>query len=265
MRARVLVVWVLCVVGAGCAMPYGPDDAPGEGPGGRRQPLALSPRQELAVGRRAYREVLDEYRDRIVPRDDPRVERCRRVVGRLAKAAEIEPLQREINLHIRGYRFDWEVNVLRDDQVNAFCLPGGFMAVFTSMFAVVGRNDDALATVLSHEMAHALAHHASERVARERTAGGILRSLSYQRDQEIEADRIGVFLMAFAGYDPNQAVQFWKRMRQAQGGRARLPEFLSDHPSDQHRIRILAETAPRALEAKRAYDEGRIAPAPGRR
>jgi predicted Zn-dependent protease len=265
MAARVLVVWVLCVAGVGCAMPEGPEYAPPVGPGGRRQPLALTPRQELAVGRRAYQEVLDEFRDRILPGDDLRVQRCRRVVDRLAKAAEIEPLQREINLQIRGYRFDWVVNVIEDDQVNAFCLPGGYMAVFTGILAVVGRSDDALATVLSHEMAHALAHHASERVAREQGGRSILRKLSYDRMQEDEADHIGVFLMAFAGYDPDEAVRFWKRMSQAHAGRRGLPEFLSDHPSDANRIRAMARRVPAARAAKQAFDEGRIAPARGGR
>jgi predicted Zn-dependent protease len=203
---------------------------------------------------------MDEVGDRVLPADTSETGRVRRVTERIARAGENEPLQREIKLRIRGYRFEWEANVVRDRQVNAFCLPAGKVFVFTGILPVVGDSDDRLATVLSHEIAHALAHHASERVARERGGGNILRSLSYDRMQESEADHIGVFLMTFAGYDPNRAVEFWERMHGAnQGGSP--PEFLSDHPSDEHRIANLREWAPKARAAKKAYDEGRIAPA----
>jgi len=249
---------------AGCGFPV-PMERPrqrgpvGEGPGRRQQPLALDPREELEVGRQAYREVMQKYQGKILPADNPEVERVRRVLAKLVRAAAIEPLQREINLHIRGYTFAWEANVIRDPQINAFCLPAGKIFVFTGILRVIGNNDNYLATVLSHEMAHALAHHASERVAREHSAGGILSTLSYNRMQESEADHIGVFLMTFAGYDPEAAPEFWKRMRAAHEG-GELPQILSDHPSDATRVRQLRAWAPRAQGAKEAFDEGRIAP-----
>jgi predicted Zn-dependent protease len=249
------VVLVAIVLGCGIAAP--PEQRRGEGPGGREQPLALSPRQELAVGLRAYREVMDEYGGRVLPDGAPEVRRVRRITERLAKAAEIEPLQREINLRIRGYRFEWEANVIRERQANAFCLPAGKVFVFTGILPVAA-DDGQLAAVLSHEIAHALAHHASERVARERGGSNIFSSLRYDRMQESEADHIGVFLMPFAGYDPDEAVAFWERML-ARGGQA-MPEFLSDHPSPEHRIRDLRQWAPRAKAAKAAYDRGDIAP-----
>ncbi len=108
------------------------------------------------------------------------------------------------------------------------------------------------------------AHHVSERIARERTSGRGLLSLSYDRQQELEADHIGVFLMTFAGYDPKQALAFWQEMEQASGRRGSLPEILSDHPSDEHRMRELTDWISRALLAKKAYDEGQIEPAHGR-
>jgi predicted Zn-dependent protease len=239
-----------------------PHEPSGEGPGGRRQPLGLSPTQELAVGRRAYREVLEEFRDRLLPEHSSEVRRVRHITGKIAQAVQIEPLQREINLHLRGYRFEWQVNVVRDRQINAFCLPAGYIFVFTELLQVAG-NDDQVATVLAHEMAHALAHHASERVARERSGANILRSLSYDRMQEAEADHIGVFLMAFADYDPDQAVAFWQRMRQVGGKQGKPPEIFSDHPSDEHRVRDLQKWSVAARAAKKAYDRGAIAP-PGR-
>jgi predicted Zn-dependent protease len=232
----------------------------GEGPGHRSQTLALSPEEERQVGREAYQKVLQEVRGRVLPNDAPEVRRARQVVDKIVKAVAIELLQREINLHVRGYHFDWEVNVVRDKQVNAFCLPAGKMVVFTGIMQVV-ENDDQLATVLGHEMAHALAHHGSERIAREHKlgTGGLaqLRGLSYDRQQESEADHIGLFLMTFAGYDPTQAARFWMRMEQATKGSP--PEILSDHPSPEHRIRDLRRWAPQARAGKQAFDAGKVA------
>lgn len=261
--ARRAVACLVLVAATGCG-PAGGGEGYGEGPGHRRQDLALTPEQELALGRKAYREVLDEYRGRIVPADDRRVQRSRQVSARIVKAAGIEPLQREINLRLAGYRFEWEVNVLENKQINAFCLPGGKIAVFTGLFRVA--DDDQLAVVLSHEIAHALAHHTSERLARaERDRqGGLLNALiskHYDREQEAEADKIGVFLMTFAGYDPQEAVAFWEKMARAHAG-GQLPEILSDHPSDASRIEAMKDNVRRALAGKRAFDQGRIAPPP---
>jgi predicted Zn-dependent protease len=250
---------------AGCGPGFGPESGAGEGPGHRRQNLALTPQQELDLGRRAYREILSQYRGRILPIDSPEVERCRHVTSRIIKATGIEPLQREIHLRLKGYRFEWEVNVLEDRQINAFCLPGGKIAVFSGLFRVV-QNDDQLATVLSHEIAHALAHHASERIAREKgeSEGGSMLSFfinkKHDREQEAEADRIGIFLMTFAGYDPRQAIAFWERMAQAHAGGG-VPAILSDHPSDAQRIAAMQDNVRAAHAGKKAFDEGRIAPA----
>jgi predicted Zn-dependent protease len=242
----------------------------------------------LSLGRQAYQEVLAKYPPE--PQNSPDAQRVHRVGRRIVKAAAIEPLQREINLRLRGYSFDWEFNVLRVNQVNAFCLPGGKVAVFSGLLPVAD-TDDFLATVMAHEIAHALAHHASERVARDlkyrrwlEVANGVLGSmdpnsrreligilaagasgigLHYNRDQETEADHIGIFLMTFAGHDPEHAVVFWRRMQQlARGGH--VPKILSDHPSDAERIAHIQKWVPLARAAKQAYDEGRIAPAKGR-
>jgi predicted Zn-dependent protease len=229
------------------------------GPGGREQPLALSPAQEVEVGRRAYEQVMEEFKGRILPANSREAVRVRRVVDRLVTAAEIEPLQREIQLRVRGYRFEWDTHVIRHPQVNAFSLPAGRIFVFTGLLQFVGDNDDQLAAVLAHEIAHALAHHGSERIAREQEGGSTFRRLSYDRMQESEADHIGIFIMTFAGYDPAQAVAFWEKMlRRHDGG---PPEFLSDHPSDEHRVQAIREWVPKAQAAKKAFDEGRIAPA----
>jgi predicted Zn-dependent protease len=224
--------------------------------------LALSPKQELELGRKTYREVLNnpEKYGRVLPADNPEVKRVRAIAARIIKAAGIEPLQREMNLR-QGYRFEWEVNVLKKNTVNAFCLPGGKIAVFEGILRVA-ENDDQIAVVLGHEIGHALAHHTSERIARDELNHGGRNGFwdkAFDRAQESEADHIGLFLMTFAGYDPDEAVNFWERMQQVTAGRG-PPEILSDHPSDERRIRDLKEWIPKAKAAKKAYDEGNIAP-----
>ncbi len=261
-----LVLVCACVVA--CAPPFpqqGPGgeggDTSGEGPGGRRQPLALSPEQELKVGHKAYQEVMHEYAGRVLPDGDPEVRRVRHVLEKIHQAAEIEPLQREINLRLGGYKFDWDANVIRDRQINAFCLPAAEVFVFTGILKVTGDDDAELAAVLGHEAAHALAHHASERMAVLQDSGDkSLGALKYGRMQESEADHIGVFLMAFAGYDPNKAVEFWRRMEQATADQQRPPEILSDHPSPERRIHDLSVWARDARDAKDAWDRRRIQP-----
>ena len=258
--------FLLCLVGlsswiaiAGCSPPAN-GRASGPGPGGRDQTLTLTPDQEVALGEKAYREILSQSK---VVASGPGVDRVRRVGTKIAHAAEIEPLQREINLRMRGFRFQWEFNVLRDRQINAFCLPGGKVAVFTGLLPVAA-NDDQLATVIAHEVAHALAHHTSERLARQKSDGGgfldLIVGKAHDREQESEADHIGLFLMTFAGYDPEQAVVFWERMRTVSSGSSRPPEILSDHPSDSKRIAQMGSWIRPARAAKHAYDEGRILP-----
>jgi predicted Zn-dependent protease len=233
---------------------------PGEGPGRRAQQLGLRPEQELALGQQAYDEVLQRSRRQILPADDPRVQRVREIARRIVRAAGIRPLQREINLHLEGYDFEWAANVIADERVNAFCLPGGKIAVYTGILRVA-ENDDQLATVMSHEIAHALAHHSNERVTRDESGSvSVLLEKAFDRQQEAEADHIGVFLMTFAGYRPEEAVRFWVNMRRANAGGAGIPEILSDHPSDERRIQNMRQWVPRALAGKQAFDEGRIAP-----
>jgi len=224
----------------------------------------LTPQQEAALGEKAYREILST--SRVVP-GGPAVERVKTVGARIARAAEIEPLQREINLLVKGFRFDWRFTVVHDKQVNAFCLPGGKVVVFTGLLPVAA-NDDQLATVMAHEIAHALAHHSSERLARQQAQGGslvdALVGMAHDRDQESEADHIGLFLMTFAGFDPDQAVAFWERMQRISANSPRPPEILSDHPSDKRRIAQLQSWVAPARGAKQAYDDKRIVPVPRR-
>jgi predicted Zn-dependent protease len=170
------------------------------------------------------------------------------------------------------------VTQLRKNEANAYCLPGGKIVVFTGILPVT-RNDSALATVLGHEVAHATAEHSAERIERQHLtriaaaiiAGGVaftprqyLRvaallgaadTLPFSRSQESEADHIGLVYMARAGYQPRQAVAFWKRMQRASKGKA-PPEILNDHPSDEHRIDRIEKWL---SEAERAYTPARAA------
>ncbi|HEY7155756.1 MAG TPA: M48 family metallopeptidase [Gemmataceae bacterium] len=251
-----LVVLGIVLAVQGCA----PPEESGSGPGHRRQYLGLTPQQEYKAGVEAYQQILDEARekDALLPADSPETRRVVRVGKHIVEAVRIKPLQREINLSLEGYRFDWEFNVLHSRQINAFCLPGGKVAVFSGLLRVVA-NDDQLATVLSHEIAHALAHHSNERITRDANGqASWLFDKAYDRQQESEADHIGLFLMTFAGYDPDETVAFWQRMRQTQRG-GQLPEILSDHPSDRRRIQQLRAWVPQAKAAKIAYDHHHIA------
>lgn len=239
---------VVCVI-AGCSQ-----EPQGQGPGKREQVLAVRPAEEIEIGRQAFQKIREQV---TVIDSGPEVEQVQRVSQRIAKAIEIEPLQREINLHIADYPFEWEYIVIEDNQINAFCLPGGKVVVLSGLMRLV-KNDDQLATVIAHEIAHVLAHHANERIARERTVHNGLLSLAYNREQESEADHIGVFLMTFADYDPDQAIAFWQEMESARGAGIRLPEILSDHPKDSRRMRQLQTWISNAKAAKEAYVSGRI-------
>jgi predicted Zn-dependent protease len=173
--------------------------------------------------------------------------------------------------------FVWEFNLVEDASVNAFCMPGGKIVVYTGILPVT-QNEEGLAVVLGHEVAHAVAKHANERISQQMVAqygsealtslmGGTsdkVKSITQQvyglgtqfavmlpfgRKQELEADHLGLIFMAIAGYNPEAAVPFWQRM--AQTGGASVPEFLSTHPSHETRIADIQKELP---EAKEVYN-----------
>jgi predicted Zn-dependent protease len=173
---------------------------------------------------------------------------------------------------LEGY--NWEFNTVENDQINAWCMPGGKVVVYTGILPVT-QNENALAIVMGHEIAHSITKHGSERMSQAlvQQLGGValevalsqqpqqtreLFLLSYgigstvgailpwSRQQENEADKYGLIYTAIAGYDPREAIPFWERMSQAGGGSP--PEFLSTHPSDETRIRKLRQFMPEALK-----------------
>lgn len=173
--------------------------------------------------------------------------------------------------------YQWEFNLLDDKQVNAWCMPGGKVAVYTGILPYTG-SDAGMAVVLGHEISHALAGHGNERISQAMVAqyGGALIGatltkgqmsgifnelyplgaqvalLKYGRSQELEADEMGLYLMAMAGYDPRQAQPFWERMEKSSDGKQRPPEFLSTHPDPDNRRADLQKHMPRALEYYKA-------------
>jgi predicted Zn-dependent protease len=165
--------------------------------------------------------------------------------------------------------WNWEVNVQSSEDVNAYCMPGGKIMVYTGLIDTIKPTDSELAAVIGHEIAHALREHSRERLSRayaeqvllagvavatgaEATTmqvasqiSAVTFTLPHSREQEAEADRIGLELMARAGYDPNASVTLWQKMSKASSGGP--PEFLSTHPSGESRIRDLEKNVPRVM------------------
>ncbi|WP_118196269.1 M48 family metallopeptidase [Albibacterium indicum] len=177
------------------------------------------------------------------------------------------------------YNFDWQFALVKDKNINAWCMPGGKVAIFTGILPVT-KNEAGLAAVMGHEIAHAIAKHSAERASQMVLAqgggavvgvassgqsqatqavvnqlygiGGQLALLNYSRNQESEADRMGLIFMAMAGYNPNEAAEFWTRMMDAKEGAGAPPEFLSSHPSDARRIKNIQKLIPEAMEYYKA-------------
>ena len=197
------------------------------------------------------------------------------MTDRLVAATKNPDFLRMVKIPERKY--EWEVRVLESREVNAFCLPGGKMVVYTGILPVC-KTDAGLATVMGHELSHALGQHGAERMAQSQlaqigvstagagvggsdqerarvmqvlNAGAKFGIMSYGRKHESEADHMGLLLMATAGYDPNESVKFWERMK-AQSSGGRQPEFLSTHPSHETRIRDLTNWIPDAMPLYRA-------------
>jgi predicted Zn-dependent protease len=210
----------------------------------------------------AYREEISKERQKGTLNPDPRV--TARVKG---IAARLIPATAAFRPDAPGWA--WEVNVIRSDSVNAWCMPGGKIAVYTGLIDKLALNDDEIAAVMGHEIAHALREHARERASEQVTAGLLIQGgaavlgagagtidmakLAYQvtlglpnsRLHESEADRMGVELAARAGYDPRAAITLWQKMARADGGKG--PEWLSTHPSADTRIRDLEVFSARVM------------------
>lgn len=241
-----------------------------QGPFGRQQIVGMNAQEEQALGLQAFQETLSEAR---VVRGGMEAAEVKAVAERLI-AATSNPMFLEATQQ-KPQKMNWAVEVVDSKEINAFCLPGGKMVVYTGILPVA-ENDAGLATVLGHEIAHALAHHGAERMAQSQMANialqsangsisdmdpaqrqGILQALnagakygilSYSRKHESEADHMGLLLMSAAGFDPQESVQFWERMAKATGNGPRPPEFMSTHPSHGTRIADLQSWMPDAMK-----------------
>ena len=227
---------------------------------GKKERVALSPQQEQTLGLQAYQQVLSSSD---VIQSGPEAESVQRVARRIATATGKG-----------GQDFQWEATLVKSSQVNAFCLPGGKIVVYSGILPVA-QNEAGLATVLGHEVAHAVARHGAQRVfensvlqtaligasyslndmdyQKRQTLMAMLGagaqygvSLPFSRSHETEADEMGLIYMARAGYDPRESIAFWERMMQVGG--AQPPQFLSDHPSHGSRIEDLKAHLPKAME-----------------
>lgn len=237
---------------------------------GRRQLVLIPESQMLTLSFDQYHQFLSKNE---VVSGTAGAEMVQRVGGNIRQAVEIYMRQQGREGEIINYK--WEYHLVKDDQANAFAMPGGKVVVYTGILDIA-RNDAGLATVLGHEISHVIAHHGDERMSQALVAqlGGAALSIAlssrpqqtqqlfmaaygmgtqvgillpYSRLQESEADHLGLIFMAMAGYDPRQAIDFWQRMeQQAQGGVP--PQFLSTHPSHETRIADLQKEMPKALQ-----------------
>jgi predicted Zn-dependent protease len=196
----------------------------------------------------------------------------KQVGGRIQNAVTTYLARNNMSGQLDG--FVWEFNLVENKEVNAWCMPGGKVVVYTGILPVT-RNETGLAVVMGHEIAHAVARHSSERMSQAlltqlggQTLAAALQNksqqtqqvwmslfgagaqlgaiLPYSRLQESEADHLGLIFMAMAGYDPNEAVPFWQRMSENAG--AKPPEFLSTHPSDATRLEKIKSEIPEAMK-----------------
>lgn len=245
----------------------------------RNQLLLVSDQELNAQALVSYRQFLDT--NRVVPSGNSQTQMVRRVGERIARAATqyFQSVNRPDYLN----GFNWEFNLVDNKQINAWCMPGGKVVVYTGILPVT-QTEAGLATVMGHEISHAIAKHGGERMSQGMLAQGLLAAgqvglgiamsnnrsetqqlwnqvyglaapvgaqlalLKYGRDQESEADHLGLIFMAMAGYNPQEAIGFWQRMANTAGKGQKPPQFLSTHPSDDKRIRDLQRLMPEAMK-----------------
>lgn len=237
---------------------------------GRAQLDFIPAETMLSMSSQQYNDFLKSNK---LSTDQAKIQLVRTVGERIQKAVEQYMAQQNMSDRIKNYR--WEFNLVESPQVNAWCMPGGKVVVYTGILPVAV-DDKGLAVVLAHEIAHAIAQHGNERMSQGllsnlggEALGSVLKNkpeqtrklwmgvfnvgsqygvlLPYSRMHESEADHLGLIFMAMAGYDPHAAVTFWERMAQLKQEKFNL-EFLSSHPSAQTRIRDLNNLIPQAMQ-----------------
>lgn len=237
---------------------------------GRQQLSLVSNAEIIPMANQQYDSVV---RTAKLSNDQQQVALVKNVGARIQRAVERYMAENNASGELAG--FEWEFNLIDDpNTVNAWCMPGGKVAFYTGIMPIC-QNEAGVAVVMGHEIAHAIANHARERMSQGLVANGLLGTLGaalgqnptltkqlffqavgigaqvgmlkFSRQHEAEADRIGLIFMAMAGYDPHEAPKFWERMS-AQSGGAEPPEWLSTHPSHSSRVRELNEAIPEAMQ-----------------
>lgn len=232
---------------------------------GRKQLLLVNDQEVLSASLTQYSDYMKTAKQSTSSKDAGMVTRVGKKI-----AAATETYLRQNGLESEIKNFAWEFNLVKDDQVNAFCMPGGKIVVYEGLMALVS-SDDELAVVVGHEVAHAVAKHSNERMSQQIVAqygSAILNAavanksaavqqvagtvyglgaqygvmLPFSRKHESEADFMGLALMTIAGYNPDVAVGFWQKMSAGSGGK--VPEFMSTHPSDATRIADIERALP---------------------
>ena len=240
---------------------------------GRKHTLLVSDAQVLSLSNQEYTKFMQSAK---VSTDAAKTAMVKRVGTRLASAVETYLKNNGMSSEIKN--FSWEFNLVQNKEANAFCMPGGKIVVYEGLLPYT-QTEAALAIVLGHEIAHAVAKHSAEQMSKQirqqygtQIGGALLGSvvgsdvaniataiaqqgfsfanLKYSRDNESEADHIGLIFAAMAGYDPEEAIPFWKRM--ASGSSSNPSDIFSDHPSDASRIAALQKEMPEALKYYKA-------------
>jgi predicted Zn-dependent protease len=237
----------------------------------RRQLHLLPENQLILMSEDSYRQFLKA--NKVVPKTDTRAAMVEKVGKKIQAAVEEFMTSRAQSKRIKGFR--WEYNLVDDRTINAWCMPGGKVVFYTGILDIT-QDEEGLAVVMGHEIAHAIARHGNERMSQQIAiqgggltlsvltsqqpeltqtifnqaygVGSTLGSLAYSRKHETEADQLGLVFMAIAGYNPDAAPDFWRRMSSAGGGG--VPELLSTHPSDATRISDIEKFLP---EARKYY------------
>lgn len=236
---------------------------------GRKQNILVSDEQVISLSNQEYSDYMKSAK---LSTNAANTAMVKRVGQKLATA--VEAYLNNHGLAAETKQYSWEFNLVQDKSANAFCMPGGKIVVYEGLLPYT-QNEASLAIVLGHEIAHAVAKHSAEQMSKQiknqygtQILGSVLnaagvssstthlaqiiaqkglqfRSLKYSRDNETEADRMGLIFAAMAGYDPNVAVSFWQRM--SQGNNSNQSDMFSDHPSDAKRIAAIKQELPEAL------------------
>lgn len=254
---RIFYFFALLAVVAGCSRV----------PITNRKQLNMLPEKELiGMADSQYRQVLTT--SKVLPLNDPRATRVSKVGVKIKDAVVTFLTKKGLTARMDG--FGWEFNTIDEKVVNAWCMPGGKVVVYTEILKLA-TTDDELAVIMGHEIAHAIARHGNERMSQAMAVqglgstlgavmgdnpntgqsiflqaygvGSVLGILGYSRKHETEADKLGLVFMKLAGYNPTAAIGFWKKMSELGSGQA-PPEIFSTHPSDEKRIKDIEAFIP---------------------